>query len=371
MSVQPKISGKTRVLWLTNIATPYRIPAWQAVSSEVDLTMALLSNTEQNRWWDIGSDEIGIPVHFLDVKAIRYGERSLYLPSKSLRKLFRQDFDVLILGGWESPAYLYSLRIAKKRGIKTISHYGSTKQSHKHANGIVDRIRSWFYGELDAHFSYGTDAANSLVSMGINRESIFTGFNSVDHEYFNRETAVLRNAHDPVPGHNYLYVGQLLERKNVESLISAFKNISTPQDKLQIVGSGPLMSELQKGIDEIGMGHNVQIVGPKLGASLLDVYANAQTLVLPSTNEVWGLVVNEALASGLHVVVTKSCGATEDVKDMQGVFTCDTSVEDIGAKMAASRSQWSGYISAPEILKFTPDHFAKTITSAIRFALDN
>ncbi len=357
-------SSKLRVLWLTNIATPYRIPVWQWFSSQVHLTVGLLSNTEQNRWWNFTKEDIGIDAQFLDVRAIRYHERSIYLPSRSLRKLLNREWDVIILGGWESPAYLYALMVAKLKGIRTVSHYGSTSKSHLHSKGIVDLVRSKFYRAIDAHASYGTSATVSLVSMGVNPKRIFTGFNSVDHALFNAEAKRLREKSNPDGGHNFLYVGQLLERKNISNLVLAFDRMCTPEDSLRIVGSGPYEAELSKLIKELDCSSQITITGPKLGDELFQEYAQANTLVLPSTNEVWGLVVNEALASEIHVVVSRNCGVADDVSKMAGVFVCDPTVEDLATSMSQSKQHWSGSISGPEILKFAPNVYGKVFLDA-------
>jgi len=366
MAVSFRSVGKTRVLWLTNIATPYRIPAWQAVATQVDLTMALLSNTEKNRWWNLGNEEISIPVQFLDVKAIRYGERSLYLPSKSLRRLLAQDFDVFILGGWESPAYLYALRVAKKRGIKTISHYGSTDKSHSHSKGLINRMRTWFYRSLDSHVTYGTDASESLVNMGIHESKIYTGFNSVDHEYFYQKSQLYQRLETADSGHKYIYSGQLIERKNVTNLIQAFNKIHRPGDTLTLAGSGDFQPKLEELVTELGLLNAVHFIGHISQDELIMEYCSANTLVLPSFNEVWGLVVNEALACGLNVVVSERCGITSDIKHMNGVYISQCDVESISEKMAESRVNWTGYQKEPEILQYGIGRYAQQFIHAIQ-----
>lgn len=362
-------SKPLKVLWLTNIATPYRIPLWRWFAGQVELTVGLLSNTEQNRWWNFSREEIGLDCVFLEAPAIRYGERSIYLPGRRLRKILRADWDVVILGGWESPAFLYALLVAKLKKVATISHYGSTAKSHLHADGIVEKVRTWFYRQIGAHATYGSEATKSLLSMGVPEYKIFTGFNSVDHDLFRSETNKLRQGLMTVAGHKYLYVGQLLERKNVLQLVTAFGRIRNPEDSLSIVGSGPLADDVVALITELELEESVSVVGPKLGNDLFLEYAKANTLVLPSENEVWGLVVNEALASGLHVVVSNMCGSSTDVKEMRGVFVCDTSAASIAEMMAASRSAWQGYIAQPEIATIPTATYGKVFLEACTFSV--
>ena len=369
MSTMPN-SRRLKVLWLTNIATPYRIPLWRWLSGEVDLTMALLSNTEQNRWWNFTAEDIGIRAEFLEAPALRYGEKSIYLPSLRLRRLLNQDFDAVILGGWESPAYAYALFKARRRGIKTIGHYGSTMKSHGHSAGILAKIRSWYYRSLDWHVSYGTAATETLINMGVAKERIETGFNSVDHGYFFDSTKQLRENGDSALGHKFIYVGQLLERKNLDELLKAFAEIRHEADSLRIVGSGPIEASLKAQATKLGLGDSVVFTGPKTGDALLQEYADANTLVLPSSNEVWGLVINEALASGLHVVVSDQCGASDDVAKMVGVFISDCTASGISKELDASRTSWTGPIAQPEIASITPAVYGGSFLRALAMAAE-
>jgi glycosyltransferase involved in cell wall biosynthesis len=346
-----------KVLWITNIANPYRIPVWSALAKQINLGIALLAHAEPNRDWNFSEEQIGLPTTFLD--------------ARKLHKLLMQDLDAVILGGWESPAYLYALWIAKLRGLKTISHYGSTNKSHRHATGFLARFRSWFYRQLDSHVTYGTDATNSLLSMQIEAERIVTGFNSVDHEYFHNEVNLIRarNISQISKGHAFLYVGQLLQRKNIDKVIRAFSYMSDGADSLRIVGSGPEEQHLQNLIIELGLVNQIVMTGPKAGNALLEEYARANTLVLASTNEVWGLVVNEALASGLHVVVNKNCGVAADVKEMKGVYVCDDSLGSISSHLRDSADDWKGNLVQKPILQFNLKRSALMFVDAIKKVL--
>ena len=98
---------------------------------------------------------------------------------------------------------------------------------------------------------------------------------------------------------------------------------------------------------------------------LAKLYAASNTFILASTNEVWGLVVNEALASGLHVIVSDKCGVAEFVREMDGAFICKTDQQSLQEEMQASSRQWNGYIEEPEILKYTPEKFADGIIGTL------
>lgn len=110
----------------------------------------------------------------------------------------------------------------------------------------------------------------------------------------------------------FLFVGRIIKLKNIDLMIDAFikafgndKNI-----KLRIVGEGEELNYLQT---KFKNQTNIDFAGARFGADLRMEYDNAHVFVLPSTSEQWGLVVNEAMAAGLPVIVSDKVGAAFDL----------------------------------------------------------
>ena len=169
----------------------------------------------------------------------------------------------------------------------------------------------------------------------------------------------------PTPGHRFLYVGQLIERKNVGALIEAFALIKQGDDRLLIAGDGPLLDQLKVTAASLGVDKAVDFLGHKNQEELATIYASSNTFILPSTSEVWGLVVNEALASGLHAVVSDKCGVADFVENMPGCYITPTDPRSLAEAMAKSRENWNGYIDSPQILEYTPERFADEIVRVV------
>jgi glycosyltransferase involved in cell wall biosynthesis len=165
-------------------------------------------------------------------------------------------------------------------------------------------------------------------------------------------------------GHRFLLVARLVERKNIPAAILAFSQIADPSDTFTIVGEGPLRVVIQEQIKSLNLESQVSMVGHQSQADVAMLYASSQTLVMPSTNEVWGLVANEALASGMHVIVSDVCGVAELIDGMQGAYICGVKVESIASQMQKSKSEWNGRIANPEIMGYTPERFADSIIEA-------
>ena len=108
----------------------------------------------------------------------------------------------------------------------------------------------------------------------------------------------------------FLYVGRLLNTKNVNVLCEKF--ISSFYDKnaeLIIVGFGKNLNRYKKKYK-----HNkIKFLGAIYGQELISIYQNASVFVFPSNWEQWGLVINEALSSGLPVISHKNVGAVDDL----------------------------------------------------------
>ena len=91
--------------------------------------------------------------------------------------------------------------------------------------------------------------------------------------------------------------------------------------------------------------------------------------MLVSDNEVWGLVVNEALAAGLHVVISDQCGVSHSVKRMKGVYIWYEDEESLDEVLRRSAREWNGPIQNPEILEFTNERFAQTFLDSFDYVL--
>jgi glycosyltransferase involved in cell wall biosynthesis len=294
-----------------------------------------------------------------------------------VKEIIKNRRSTFIIGGWENPAYISSMLLLKILGGNFILHYGSTLRSHQHASLGVKMTRKFLFHLADYVVTYGKAATAAVATLGIPPYKIITSFNSVDVLDFHVKAFAYRasmadvtKAHEDFQGHQYLYVGQLIARKNISALLKAFALISEPGDKLTIVGQGPLQAELQNLAKELHVNDSVIFRGNKKGSDLIKEYAQAQTLVIPSENEVWGLVINEALACGLKVVASDRCGAVEDVRNMDGVFISGTDPTSIAQQMAHAKKSWTGHIVSAEILKFTPQILARDLSMAIN-AIDH
>ena len=114
---------------------------------------------------------------------------------------------------------------------------------------------------------------------------------------------------------SFVVIARLVKKKNLSMLLSAFamyKQISRHELRtLRICGSGPLEMELRAQAESLGLGLDVIFLGFQQERTIAAELGNALCLLLPSTEEQWGLVVNEAVSLGVPIIISDRVGARE------------------------------------------------------------
>ncbi len=344
------------------------------MGAHLDLTVALLESDDDVRNGATGrgqewqkSEQTGYSmVNLPSLTVTRREHRHHVLKPGSLRRMIPPAS--ILVGGWDSPAFWQIARWGRVHGSRVVAFYESTLRSQGHSTGPVARARARFFNRADAVVVPGAAAGSAVAQMGVEPSRIWEGFNAVDVNFIHRQTSALRSAADfHGTGHRFLYLGQLIERKNVAVAIAAFAEIAEHHDTLDIIGNGTHQPELSSQVESLGpLAERIRICKAVPYSDLPEVLASHDTLLLPSVEEVWGLVVNEALAAGLHVVVSDACGVCESVSDMTGVFVASPDKAAFASAMSDSKSNWSGPIAQPAILNYGPERFAQVFMGALR-----
>jgi len=366
-------ASRPSVVWMTNLAPPYRVPVWNALARNVDLEVWLLESDERLRSddnnrgddWTAGDRESPYATRFLPNRVVRRGDARHYVTGWIPRSALRGKQAILI-GGWDSPAYWVASWSAKLAGVRRVGFYESHRLSQQHHGGAIARVRRAFFAGMDEIVVPGIAAWEALVAEGIDPARIRVGFNAVDVETINARTRDARRAagvpNGPV-GARLLCVGQLIPRKNVASLIEALAATELSSCTLTVVGAGPERESLELLVHELGLGSRVSFAGYVPATELPERFARHDVLVHPALQEVWGLTVNEALAAGLTVVVGEHAGVTASVRGMLGVVTTEVTVEGLRRGILAALPAVP--IEDPEILARTPEDFAATFRGAM------
>jgi glycosyltransferase involved in cell wall biosynthesis len=228
--------------------------------------------------------------------------------------------NIVNLTGYYDLASWAILFYCKIKGIKTVLSNESTAGDHTRSK-VKEYIKSLIIKQFDGFLNFGTLSKKYLLSLGGKPEKMLVNRNCVDN-------LVLRNVYEKsiinrvseqkrlgLPSKNFIFVGRLIDFKNLFHFLEAFgiAQKSSPQDwGVIILGDGDLKNDLQN----FTLEKNIQKVSFLKGVSWRQVpeyLALSNVLVLPSYSEPWGLVVNEAMACGLPVLVSDKCGCAIDL----------------------------------------------------------
>ena len=311
-----------RTLLITNMISPYRIPLYNCIDRTMDgsFRVVALAEREANREWQIEEEQIKFDYRVLPGfhKFIWSREIPIHLNWGLWRELRRYNPDVVITSGYDALAYWEAFLYCKLRKKEYVLWNGTTLLSVGSTAGLIGRMKRVIIEGADRYVTYGTKAAEYLEFMGAPKECIHVGVNTVDMEWYRRKLNEVRGAESferersKYPDFLVLYVGQLIERKGVKQLLEVMDSLDDPDIGLLIVGGGPQEEKLERFCQAQGL-KSVYFEGFQQQDDLPNYYSLADVLIMSSFEEVWGLVVNEALASGLYVLCSDRAGASHDL----------------------------------------------------------
>lgn len=333
--------------------------------------------------WSIGShdDRQGIFTMFPGNTPLKRG--ALRIGLRVWCTLNRINADFLAICGYQGAVPLMALLWAKMHGkiavLMSESSYGDQTRSYWREWG-KRQIVSCF----DAALVGGRRQKEYAAFLGIPEKRIFLGYDAVDNEHFSHGAAVVRQKAKyyrqqcGLPQYYFLTVSRFIGKKNLPFLLEAYARYRrmavTHHWDLVLCGSGPMEGALR---EQAGEMPGVHFPGFKQVSELPIYYGLASTFILPSSHyEQWGLVVNEAMACGLPVLVSRTCGCAPDlVQEGVNGFTFDPQDVDALARLLLRISSGPmdlaamGEASRHIISAYSPESFAANLLAAIKHSL--
>ena len=235
------------------------------------------------------------------------------------KKLEALQPSVVFVPGYYTAPGLAAALWSKFRRRRSILMTESTQADHART-GWRERVKSILLRSLfDAAVAGGSAHVRYLEALHFPPNRIGRKYDVVDNSFFARGADQARTDRERsewnLPADYFLYVGRLSPEKNIDGLIRAFAGYRRKGGRCSLVlaGGGPQRAFLEALAATLDVSDCVQFVGHKNSAGLIPYYAFARCFVLPSKREPWGLVVNEAMAAGLPVIVSSCCGCAEDL----------------------------------------------------------
>src|SRR5262245_486282 len=242
--------------------------------------------------------------------------------------------DLVAVNGWNNFGSLIAANCCGRRGIPMIVMSESSRHDEPRT-WWKEAIKRRIVGLYSAALVGGQRHVEYLVELRMPVERIFTGYDVVDNNYFCQRARQIRNSKSEIrnvyglPENYFLASSRFIEKKNLPRLISAYAEyrlksqtgVNTTWD-LVLLGDGPLRGTLNSHLSALNLNEHVHLPGFRPHDDLPVYYALANAFVHASTIEQWGLVVNEALASALPVILSDRCGCAPELVNGNG-FTFD------------------------------------------------
>jgi glycosyltransferase involved in cell wall biosynthesis len=295
--------------------------------------------------------------------------------------LTRENPEAVFIPGWNDAAAFGALQWGVKSGIPIVLMSESTRSDESRGR-LKEFVKRRVIKLCAAALVGGTPQLEYMQELGMTPEQIVTGYDAIDNEHFAlgatraREDDHATRTGLGLPACYFLASARFIEKKNLFNLLRAYADYrraacETAWD-LVLLGDGPLKSDLCRLIGDLGLHDCVVLPGFRQYDELPLYYGLASAFVHASLSEPWGLVVNEALAASLPVIVSQQCGCARDlVIDRENGFQFDANDSHaLGSLLARVASMSPADLSAMGnrgkkiVDDWSPDNFGKQFERA-------
>ena len=344
---------------LTTHPIQYQVPLWQALGRDGRVPFEVWYLTDhgtrrtrdrefgQTFAWDIDTLS-GYPNRLLEVdrRATPSSFWKCRLRERLQHRLRASHVTALWIQGWQVAAYWQAVREARSTGIEVwLRGESNDLAPQSQWKRTIKRVRNgWLFRRVDRFFYIGEANRRLYEEFGVPETKLYPAPYAVDNERFAMQAAALRPRRAalreqwgiPDDAFCVLFCGKFIPKKRPLDLVAAARNLigtgALSKVHLLFVGSGILGLELRRMCrvvsDADGRFTPPRLEGANYDSSLppasfagflnqkeiSQAYVAADCLVLPSDyRETWGLVVNEALASGVPSLVSQACGCAEEL----------------------------------------------------------
>jgi len=283
-------------VFVTHLPAFYKVNLYNALAKTCRIFVIFLGKTSKIRSLDFVQNECHFD--YVILHPDYFENRQLIINFVKLYQLLlKLKYRQLVVGGWDLPEFWWLVFLSPK-SKNALALESSVFES------VIDGVRAWlkkiFLLRVAGVFLSGVPHQKLLERLcfkGAIRKTQGVGI-------FNYPVMVPQKS--PIFQGKLLYVGRLAPEKNLQLLLNVM--YSLPQFTLTVIGHGPLYDHLKANCPT-----NVRLIGHVPNEELITWYQQHDIFILPSLNEPWGLVVEEALFYGLPVIVSNRVGCAIDL----------------------------------------------------------
>ena len=274
-------------------------------------------------------------IHVIGTKGLNIpGVRGLMFKKnakKALENLLEKEDIDIIHGHYLFPAGAVAVEVGNEHGIKTyVTAHGSDMFELYKTQPLMRSTLKKVLKRADVVLAVSNALRHEIIATGVEGIASKTrlSWNSVDINKFSaKENTTFKEENRLQDKPIVLFVGNLIKRKNVESLLEA-KKIANSDYYLVIVGDGPLFKKLNNKVEEENI-RDVIFTGAR--DDVENIIPSCDVLVLPSFSDSFGLVLIEALACGKPVIGSNVGGITEIINKNVGLLVNPNKISSIAS----------------------------------------
>lgn len=332
-----------KIVLITNIPTPYRVPLFNELHAALHVRGAELhvvfgGESYARRQFKVDRDSYRFSHSFLKSKTVQRGdvEKTSFLFNGLQRELSRLKPDAVIVAGFSFATFkVYTWSLFRR--VPFYIWNGGVEHPFRPESGLKRTLRRWLVARAAGCIAYGSKAREYLIRLGAKPETVQIGLNTVDTGFFSRETEKVRRSVVAHPEKKHLLtIGYLSARKNMMQLLRIMKSLTALRQDvvLDIVGDGDQRKELERFVSENALTDSVVFHGYQQREQLPPLMAASSLFLFQTDFDIWGLVLNEAMAAGLPVICSPHAGAAHDlIREGETGFIRDFSDPDAMARL--------------------------------------
>jgi len=311
---------------VTNIPPPYRVPIFNRLGERMgeDFLAIFCAASEANRKWDPGL--LSFNHVFLRENAFPLGPSFVHNNLDVLRHLHAFDPEAVITTGF-NPTHLYAWGYASLFRKHHIPMTDGWLWTEKDLSALHRLARRRVFASSASFIGASKKSVELFRAYGAPADRIFISQLCADNDRFRPL------ANNPDRPYDVLFSGQIIPRKLPGFFVAIVKELISRLGAVRVLvmGSGPLQSVFTD--DLAATGADVHFAGHVPQCELPAYYSQAKILLFTTENDPWGVVANEALASGTPVITSPFAGVSDDlVFDGVNGYICGLKVEEWAEK---------------------------------------
>jgi len=365
------VNADIKTVIVTNVPAPYRVPVWRRVAETKGINLDLIFCASQHIDTSLNASNYGFNNHFLSGRYKIMERRFMHSDIGVWTLLNQLQPDVVITTGY-IPTFLFAFFWALTHGVPHVAMSDGTANSEKSLSFLHRWVRRFVLSRSAAFVGACEGSSDLFRQYGVAEHQIHKAYLCADNERFSC----------PVPAApiDFVFCGRFVAHKRPLFAMQVAREVAVRlgrRTSIDFVGSGIMETEMRAYADEIAEFVDCRFLGYASQSVLPQRYADAKLFLFPSEWDPWGVVANEACASGLPIIVSPYAGvAGELVVDGKNGYVRELDVKqwaEVSVKLLTDEALYKSYSqnSREQVAEYSFENSALGLTDAIRQAYDS